>query len=43
MHWVNRVCVQAATMLASEIGAEVINELELWGKINRIYCSSKKR
>ena len=29
MHWVNRVCVQAATMLASEIGAEVINELEL--------------
>ena len=29
MHWVNRVCVQAATTLASEIGAEVINELEL--------------
>ncbi len=29
MHWVNRVCVQAAVTLASEIGAEVINELEL--------------
>lgn len=29
MHWVNRVCVEAATALASEIGAEVINELEL--------------
>ena len=29
MHWVNRVCVQAATTIASEIGAEVINELEL--------------
>jgi len=30
MYWVNRVCVEAATVLASEIGAEVINELELW-------------
>ena len=29
MHWVNRVCVQSAITLASEIGAEVINELEL--------------
>ncbi len=29
MHWVNRVCVQAAIAIASEIGAEVINELEL--------------
>ena len=29
MHWVNRVCVEAAIALASEIGAEVINELEL--------------
>jgi hypothetical protein len=29
MHWVNRVCVEAATVLASEIGATVINELEL--------------
>lgn len=29
MHWVNRVCVEAATAIASEIGAEVINELEL--------------
>lgn len=29
MHWVNRVCVEAATALASEIGADVINELEL--------------
>lgn len=28
-HWVNRVCVEAATALASEIGADVINELEL--------------
>lgn len=29
MHWVNRVCVQAASTLASEIGATLINELEL--------------
>lgn len=29
MHWVNRVCVEAATALASELGADVINELEL--------------
>ena len=29
MHWVNRVCVQSAATLASEIGAEVINELGL--------------
>lgn len=29
MHWVNRVCVEAATAIASELGAEVINELEL--------------
>jgi hypothetical protein len=29
MHWVNRVCVQSAMTIASEIGAEVINELEL--------------
>lgn len=29
MHWVNRVCVQSALTFASEIGAEVINELEL--------------
>ena len=29
MHWVNRVCVGAAITLANEIGAEVINELEL--------------
>ena len=29
MHWVNRVCVEAAVALAGEIGAEVINELEL--------------
>ena len=29
MHWVNRVCVEAATVIANEIGAEVINELEL--------------
>lgn len=28
-HWVNRVCVEAAITLASEIGADVINELEL--------------
>lgn len=29
MNWVNRVCVEAATAIANEIGAEVINELEL--------------
>ena len=29
MYWVNRVCLQSAMTLASEIGAEVINELEL--------------
>lgn len=29
MHWVNRVCVEAAVALANEIGAEVVNELEL--------------
>ena len=29
MNWVNRVCVEAATAIASEIGATVINELEL--------------
>lgn len=28
-HWVNRVCVEVAQIIASEIGATVINELEL--------------
>lgn len=29
MHWVNRACVEVAKIIASEIGATVINELEL--------------
>ena len=29
MHWVNRACLDAVSTIASEIGAEVINELEL--------------
>lgn len=29
MHWVNRACMQVATVIANEIGATVINELEL--------------
>lgn len=29
MHWANRACFDAARCMASEIGAEVINELEL--------------
>ena len=28
-HWVNRACVEVAQVIASEIGAIVINELEL--------------
>lgn len=28
-HWVNRVCVECAQAIANEIGAVVINELEL--------------
>ena len=28
-HWVNRACVEVANIIANEIGAEVINELEL--------------
>lgn len=29
MHWVNRACVEVATIIANEIGATVINELEV--------------
>lgn len=29
MHWANRACFDAARCIANEIGAEVINELEL--------------
>lgn len=28
-HWVNRACVEVANIIANEIGATVINELEL--------------
>ena len=28
-NWVNRVCVEVANTIAAEIGAEVINELEI--------------
>lgn len=29
MHWVNRVCLDVANIIAQEIGAEVINELSI--------------
>lgn len=29
MYWVNRACVEVATIIANEIGATVINELQL--------------